>query len=151
MDEKNSLLKIDESRPDVDEFVDVKKRIENLKQGNSSKVQNNPEKKVTSPNMTRLTLVPFRGGRVSPLISRQNLRPPNLQKTHKYRGKGRAYHRVCQRYAGVQKVGTAGTAGAGQTTFGWTKWDLDEKILDILWQERPILSYINQVIGHIVQ
>jgi hypothetical protein len=22
---------------------------------------------------------------------------------------------------GVQKVGTAGTAGAGQTTFGWTK------------------------------
>jgi hypothetical protein len=23
--------------------------------------------------------------------------------------------------AGVQKVGTAGTAGAGQTTFGWTK------------------------------
>ena len=26
---------------------------------------------------------------------------------------------VCQ--AGVQKVGTAGTAGTGQTTFGWTK------------------------------
>ena len=23
--------------------------------------------------------------------------------------------------AGLQKVGTAGTAGAGQTTFGWTK------------------------------
>jgi hypothetical protein len=23
--------------------------------------------------------------------------------------------------AGVQKVGTAGTAGAGQSTFGWTK------------------------------
>ena len=30
-------------------------------------------------------------------------------------------------WPGVQKVGTAGTAGTGQTTFGWTKWDLDEK------------------------
>jgi hypothetical protein len=28
--------------------------------------------------------------------------------------------------AGVQKIGTAGTAGAGQTTFGWTKCDLYE-------------------------
>ena len=27
----------------------------------------------------------------------------------------------------VLKVGTAGTAGAGQTTFGWTKSDLDEE------------------------
>ena len=31
--------------------------------------------------------------------------------------------------AGVQKVGTAGTAGNGQTTFGWKKWDLDDKII----------------------
>jgi hypothetical protein len=31
---------------------------------------------------------------------------------------------------GVQKVGTTGTAGAGQTTFGWTKWDLDEKVTE---------------------
>jgi hypothetical protein len=36
----------------------------------------------------------------------------------------------------VQKVGTA---GAGQTTFGWTKYDVDGKILDILWQERRYL------------
>jgi hypothetical protein len=41
----------------------------------------------------------------------------------------------------VQKDGTAGTAGAGQTTFGWINWDLDEKILDILWKEQrnPVL------------
>ena len=84
LDEKNSLLKIDKSQPDVDKFVDVKKRIENfevLKQENSSKGQNNPEKKFTSPNIARLSIVPFSGGRVSPLTSRQNLRPPNLQKT----------------------------------------------------------------------
>ena len=77
-------MKIDKSQPDVDKFVDMKKRIENfevLKQENSSKGQNNPEKKFTSPNIARLSIVPFRGGRVSPLISRQNLRPPNLQKT----------------------------------------------------------------------
>ena len=46
LDKKNSLLKIDKSQPDVDKFVDVKKRIENfevLKKENSSKVQNNPE------------------------------------------------------------------------------------------------------------
>jgi hypothetical protein len=42
---------------------------------------------------------------------------------------------------GVQKVGTAGTTGAGQTTFGWTKSNLDEeKKLDILWQERRNLT-----------
>ena len=28
---------------------------------------------------------------------------------------------------GVQKVGTAGIGGTGQTTFDWTEWDLDEK------------------------
>jgi hypothetical protein len=27
----------------------------------------------------------------------------------------------CFSWSGVQKVGTAGTAGAGQITFGWTK------------------------------
>ena len=31
---------------------------------------------------------------------------------------------------GVQKVGTTGTAGAGQTIFGWTKRDLDEKVIE---------------------
>ena len=29
--------------------------------------------------------------------------------------------------AGVKKVGTAGTAGTGQTRFGWTKWVLDKQ------------------------
>ena len=29
--------------------------------------------------------------------------------------------------SGLQKVGTAGTAGAGQITFGWTKRDSEEK------------------------
>ena len=61
--------------------------------------------------------------------------------------------------AGVQKVGTAGTAGAGQTTFDWTKWDLDGKILDILWQQRRNLVLLWQyywthcpiIIGQIVQ
>ena len=31
--------------------------------------------------------------------------------------------------AGVQKTGTAGTAGVGQTTCGWTKWGSDEQII----------------------
>jgi hypothetical protein len=30
---------------------------------------------------------------------------------------------------GIQKNGSAGTAGTGQTTFCWTKWDLDEKVI----------------------
>ena len=30
-------------------------------------------------------------------------------------------------WAGAQKDGTAGTAGTGQSTFGWTKCDWDEK------------------------
>ena len=30
----------------------------------------------------------------------------------------------------VKKVGTAVTTGTGQTTFGWTKGDLDEKIIE---------------------
>ena len=41
LDEKNSLLKSDKSQPDVDEFADVKKRIEHFEvfqKGTSSKV-----------------------------------------------------------------------------------------------------------------
>ena len=58
--------------------------------------------------------------------------------------------------AGLQKVGTAGTAGAGQTTFGWTKW---KNMADVLWQERRNLvllwheywTHCPMSIGHIVQ
>jgi hypothetical protein len=30
---------------------------------------------------------------------------------------------------GVQEVGIAGTAGTGQTTFDWTKYHFDDKII----------------------
>jgi hypothetical protein len=44
---------------------------------------------------------------------------------------------------GVNKVGTAGTAGAGQTTFGWTKFKLDEKIIG------HIIAVLLLQIGHL--
>jgi hypothetical protein len=45
---------------------------------------------------------------------------------HKYSSWGSATSSIWAPQPGVQKVGTVGTAGAGQTTFGWTNWDLDE-------------------------
>ena len=68
--------------------------------------------------------------------------------------------------AGVQKVGSAGTAGTGQTKFSWTKQDLDGKIIRHImarakkschtltnWTFGSLTSDINTLsnkIGHIV-
>jgi hypothetical protein len=38
-------------------------------------------------------------------------------------------HWLCLMLLGVKKVGTTGTAGVGQTHAGWTKRDLDERII----------------------
>jgi hypothetical protein len=47
---------------------------------------------------------------------------------------------------GVQKVGTAGTAGAGQITFGWTKWDLDaEKNWTYYGKSKEILPHSDKL------
>jgi hypothetical protein len=48
--------------------------------------------------------------------------------------------------AGVQKVGTAGTAGAGQITFGWTKLDLDaEKYWTYYGKSKEILPHSDKL------
>ena len=55
---------------------------------------------------------------------------------------------ACEKYlqAGVQKVGTAGTAGAGQITFGWTKWDLDaEKNWTYYGKSKEILPHSDKL------
>ena len=76
------MLEIDKSRPNVDNFEIVKKRIErfeDLEKSSSSKVKIYPEKKVIWQKISRLPLVPFRGGEGSPIISTQRPRPPTLQ------------------------------------------------------------------------
>ena len=44
-------------------------------------------------------------------------------------------------WAGVQKAGTAGTAGARQTTCVWTKWDLDEQIIEHIMKKAKMFCH----------
>ena len=55
-------------------------------------------------------------------------------------------HKCC---TGVHKVGTASTAGIGQTIFGWTKCDLDEKMIGLIMAraKKSCLTLANWTFG----